>query len=72
MKMWLPYVTGNSGSEGFVECLARGLAIVGHEAIAGLVGHYWQYCLWGVRYVAEPPDKNIILANRSHAFADHR
>lgn len=72
MRIWLPYVTGKSGSDVFVERLARGLNAAGHEAIADPVGHSWQYCPWGLRYVAEPPDTDIILANSWNAFAYRR
>lgn len=72
MKIWLPYVTGNSGSDVFVERLARGLNAAGHEAIADPVGHFWQYCPWRLRYLAEPPDTDIIIANSWNGFAYRR
>lgn len=72
MRIWLPYVTQKGGSDVFVERLARGLNAAGHEAIADPVGQFWQYCPWGLRYVAEPPDTDIILASSSYAFAYRR
>lgn len=72
MKVWLPFITGGSGSDVFTRYLARGLQATGHQVELQQFASFWQYCPWGLKFIPAPPDTDIVLANSWNAFAFKR
>jgi glycosyltransferase involved in cell wall biosynthesis len=69
MKVWLPSVRSNSGSDVFVERLAALLVEVGFEPLVTWFPLHYELCPWLLRAVPLPEGTEIIHANSWNAFA---
>lgn len=69
MKIWLPSVRSNSGSDVFVERLAALLAQVGCEPVVTWFPLHHELCPWLLRAAPIPEGTDIIHANSWNAFA---
>ena len=69
MKVWLPYVVGGSGTDVYVQLLARGLQDAGLEVSVSAFAHRWQYLPAALRLRGSPADVDVTIANSWNGFA---
>jgi alpha-maltose-1-phosphate synthase len=72
MRVWLPYVAGDSGADVWTKLLARGLHDLGHEVIVTRFAHQWQYCPAPLLAHRAPDNLSAVIANTWNAFAFYR
>lgn len=72
MRVWLPYVRANSGTDVFTNNLAEGLRKKGVEAVVTAFPHHYQYLPWLLFRQPAPANTHIVLANTWNGFAFRR
>ena len=72
MNFWLPFTTGNSGSDVSIRFLADALRKIGHDAVTGEFPHKYQYFPWGLSGKRPPKGTGVVIGNSWNAFAFKR
>ena len=72
MKVWLPFVRSNCGTDLFTESLATALERRGVQALTQRFPQKYQYVPSLLRRIEAPRGTNIVLANTWNAFAFKR